>query len=381
MKKAMNFLGIAALCLAVFGAFGLVLAGCPAGNDGPTAEELADQLTEEINELKEGIATVNGATVTLNSNGTDQQFGGHLVLRSDLTVPADVTLDVTADGAAILLRDTTLTVNGTVIAAPSAIRLEDSAYEGTINGSGAINLKGKGSLLNVSGNRNGVRTLTLDGVTLVGVADNSNPLVRVSNGGEFVMKSGAITGNTNIGENAHGGGVLVNEGGVFTMEGGAVSGNTTDGGNENSGTGGGVRVENGGVFTLKDGTISGNTAKSVNGFAGGGGVTANGIFTMEGGTISGNTADQTNSDGGGVRVNNGVFTLKGGTIYGNSDNLPAGVDASLANSAKTNASLTVSGTAKWGMGGVYTEGGEPRTGDSDIVPNGGTDKTLIAKQN
>jgi hypothetical protein len=381
MKRAMKFLGIAALCLAVFGAFGLVLAGCNTGDDGSTAEELADQLAAEINALKEGIATVNGATVTLTAGLTP----------SSLTVPAGVTLDVTAHGAGIMLRDATLTVNGTVNTAldfgtsssgnnweAPSIRLEDRASWAAIDGSGTINQKGKGSLLNVSGNR----TLTLDGVTLAGVADNNAPLVQVNGGGDFVMKSGAITGNTNIGENAHGGGVKVNNGGVFTMEGGTVSGNTTNGGDENSSTGAGVRVENGGEFTLKDGTISGNTAKSVTGFAGGAGVNTGGIFTMEGGTISGNTAINYSSHGGGVRVTGGVFTLKGGTIYGNSDNLPAGVDVSLANSAEHNASLAVGGTAKWGTGGVYTEGGEDRTEGSDIVPdNDGTDKTLIASQN
>jgi hypothetical protein len=58
------------------------------------------------------------------------------------------------------------------------------------------------------------------GVTLVGVADNDAPLINVGNGGEFVMKSGAITGNIRVGDGwVFGGGVEVN-GGTFTMEGG-----------------------------------------------------------------------------------------------------------------------------------------------------------------
>jgi hypothetical protein len=84
---------------------------------------------------------------------------------------------------------------------------------------------------------------------------------------------------------------------------------------------------------------------------------------MEGGIISGNKATNTNSSGGGVKVDeNGLFTLKGGTIYGRSDKLPAGVSASLTNSANGGVSLDVyKGTAKWGAGGAYT-GGEFQTG-------------------
>jgi hypothetical protein len=65
---------------------------------------------------------------------------------------------------------------------------------------------------------------------------------------------------------------------------------------------------------------------------GGGGVSvwAGGSFIMNGGEISGNRAG--NNRYGGVYVyTSAVFTMNGGTIYGSAANLPAGVDASLAN--------------------------------------------------
>jgi hypothetical protein len=81
-----------------------------------------------------------------------------------------------------------------------------------------------------------------------------------------------------------------------------------------------------------------------------------------------------------------MFTMLGGTIYGKSDTLPAGVDTSLANSAKggsvtAGAASSVEEGAKWGTGGAYTKGvgapgGAAQTGGRDI---GATDDTLIAK--
>jgi hypothetical protein len=428
MKKSKLFL----LGILITGlAFGLVLAGCVSteGTEDPTAAELAAQLAADINAIKPGSAEVDGATVTLS---------GGLSLESQFTVPAGVTLDLTGDGELGLL-DATLTVNGTVKAGSNKVRMRSAASWGTINGSGTIQLKGKGTLFNFGDNKK----LTLDGVTLVGVADNSDPLVRGSEGGEFVMKSGKITGNTRIndgsfsgggvevyrggtftleggvisgntvkaGEHASGGGVWIGGGAVFIMSGGAITGNTAAGTNTNrSGQGGGVDVRGtftmsggkisgntaegdehgggGGVriigdgasFTMTGGEISGNSATAVNGSSTGGGVKleTGTTFIMEGGTISGNTV--VDGSGGGVNVQEGaVFTLKGGTIYGKVGSLPAGSDANLANIAQSDdgdAALNVSnGTAKWGTGGTYTKGGVSQTGGTDI---GSTDDTLIA---
>jgi hypothetical protein len=147
-----------------------------------------------------------------------------------LEVPEGVTLDLTAGGAALELQDgAVLTVNATGHGdhgkgwVEGSIRIGDSAAG--INGSGTIYLKSKGCLLNIGGDRDRRRHLTLDGVTLVGLPDNSEPLVGVNNGGELVLKSGAITGNTRTGDEwVSGGGVGVWEGGLFTMEGGTIYG-------------------------------------------------------------------------------------------------------------------------------------------------------------
>jgi hypothetical protein len=365
-------------------------------------------LAADLNAIKAGSAAAKGATVKLT--------GGFVHLQSDLTVPAGVTLDVTTDGAALGLGNVTLTVNGTVIAGPNHVRLEDSASAAVISGSGTIRLQNKGSLFQVEGSRK----LTLDGVTLAGLKDNSAPLVGVRSGGEFVMKSGAVTGNTNAGDMPTGGGVNVGEGGSFTMEGGEISGNTAQGSEGANGGGvglwlgafimkGGVISDNAangknwsngggvmavGAFTMEGGTISGNTSA---GDSGGVAVTRNGTFTMKDGAISGNTAA---GNGGGVKIcpsdggdNGGTFTMEGGAISGNTAKSAGGVSVALSafilkggrieenhvrdlgeESAWWAVNLDVwKGTAKWGTGGVYTQGdvdyekGGAKAGGSDIV--------------
>jgi hypothetical protein len=328
MKKRTLFL-LGTLIIGM--AFGLVLAGCATDSGvGPSAEELAAQLAEDINAYhlpweepgsRAGTAVVNGATVTLTR--------GLQIRETQLTVPKGVTLDVTADGVAYMLINATLTVNGTVNARAGGIRIEDTGIWGLINGNGTIYLKGKGSLLIVEGNKNlANRKLTLDGVTLIGVEDNGSALVGVGVGGEFVLKSGAITGNT---RNGNGAGVevykssytnkndtTVEGSGTFTMEGGEISGNTAKG--EGGVLGGGVRVNEGAVFTMTGGTITGNTAKGVRNANGGGVFVEGSTFTMTGGTISDNSADSVDGDGGGggVSVASATFNMSGGTISGNS---------------------------------------------------------------
>jgi hypothetical protein len=260
-----------------------------------------------------------------------------------------------------MLHDTALIVNGRVNTAydygtnssggtwnAPSIRLEDSATWATINGSGTIYQNGKGRLLEVEGNQNVAdRKLTLDGVTLAGVKDNDSSLVVVRSGGdgrsgEFIMKSGAITGNSRTdpgssGGAGHGGGVFVSDGGTFTMEGGEISGNSA------VRRGGGVC--NGATFTMKGGVIFGNSADIGGGVAN---VDDGNVFIMEGGRIQGNT----NSDG---------FTKNTAATRG--------------------AAMQAWPMSKWPMGGTYTKGGVPQTGGTDIVTgNDWTDDTLIAVQ-
>ena len=323
----------------------------------------AAQLAKDINAIKAGSAKASGSTVALSKG---------IRLETALTVPADVTLDLTKETLQ-LGSGATLTVDGTVNAKAEGINIDSAAASPTaINGSGTIQLKSKGRLFGIWEGKK----LILDGVTLVGLPDNDKSVVEIGNGGEFILKSGAITGNTRVSnEWSNGGGVGVWEYGLFTMQGGTISGNRAQGGK--GGGGGGVAVYMG-TFTMSGGTISGNTAAGgTDGSSNGGGVKVeSGEFIMSGGTISGNTV--TGGGGGGVRLESGaIFTMSGGTIYGKADSLPAGTDPSLANSAGRDASLWVEQgvSAKWGTGGAYTKGGVPQSGGRDI---GSTSDTLIA---
>ena len=306
-----------------------------------------------------GGTRVSGNTVTLTRN---------VGVQGNLTVPAGVTLELTEDGGVYLMRDNiTLTVNG-ILNVPhnGKFGIEQTA---TVNGNGTINLTGKGNLLHING-RNG-KKLTLDGVTLIGVPDNNESLVTVSEGGELVLVSGAITGNTS---NNGGGGVNVGNGGTFTMSGGTITGNNAVGRGDIFG--GGVRVGEGSTFTMSGGEIRGNTATGMDGKGAGGGVFVHtSTFIMEGGAISGNSAiGSGGTEGGGVCMGwegwdgGGTFTMSGGEISGNSG---GGVSV-----LTTKATFTMSGgaitdnTATWasgvgvGLGATFTMKGGTISGNS-----------------
>jgi len=249
----------AALIAVIFSAMTMTVHAGGAGeqtgsaNSGPAG---AAQLAAELNALNNGSAVMNGDTVTL-TRGIHAQ--------KDLTVGAGVTLDITGDGE-LGIHNATLTVNGTVNAPSNKIYVDDRGDKNTpvwitLNGNGTINLKSKGQLIHTNENRN----LILDGVTLVGIADNDSPLVGVYNSSEFVMKSGAIMGNTFTGTDwPNGGGVQVSEGSTFTMTGGTITGNSVVNVNSTPGksaNGGGVYVGGGSAFTMEGGGISGNTAR------------------------------------------------------------------------------------------------------------------------
>jgi hypothetical protein len=435
MKKT----GFAWGTLVIGMAFSLALAGCgsaPQAGGGGGASVAAD-LVPALG----GKAKVEGGAVVLTDTVVLTEY---VRLQTTLIVPSGVTLDLMAEGAALELQDgAVLTVDGTVNAlghgdhgkgwVEGSLRIGNGAA--VINGSGTIYLKSKGRLLNI-GSDQALRQLTLDGVTLVGLEDNDYSLVDVHNGGELVLKSGKITGNTFISdERASGGGVNVYKG-MFTMEGGEISGNSANG--KEGASGGGVNISKG-TFTMSDGAISGNTVvqSGSGGSAHGGGVQAGGesVFTMTGGAISGNSTGRWGSEisgnkaglwGGGVVVQNGstfimkggtivdniaprhsggvrvdgnsTFIMEGGAISGNTAGESGGVrvdgaftmtggriqggtasdgfaaNTSTDNSNRSDAALSAS-TAKWGTGGTYTKGGVPQGGGSDI---GNTSDTLIA---
>jgi hypothetical protein len=260
MKKSTLFLtAMAALIAVIFSALaGYASTGADTGG-AATADAAAEKLAADLNASK-----AEGGTVRLT---------GRVEIKTGLTVPEGVTLDLTAEGAALELRDgAVLTVNGTVNTTGHGDygkgwvegSLRVGAGAAVINGSGTINLKSKGRLLDIGGNRDRRCHLIFDGVTLVGLPDNDNPLVGINENGAFTLKSGAITGNTRVSDGwANSGGVEVWRG-TFTMEGGAVTGNTASGGRNGNGAGAGIGggpvKEADATFTMKGGVISGNTA-------------------------------------------------------------------------------------------------------------------------
>ena len=168
--------------------------------------------------------------------------------------------------------------------------------------------------------------LCVDGVVVtheVGVK-GGGVVVRV--GGEFVLVSGKISGNT-IANGTYGGGGVYNLG-VFRMFGGEISNNNalesygysySHGAVYSPGRGGGVYNGDEGVFELFGGLITNNVAMA------GGGVYNRGNFTMSGGSITKNTSKYSDTNkvqyyeswGGGVGNNNGVFIMSGGLITQN----------------------------------------------------------------
>jgi hypothetical protein len=193
----------------------------------------------------------------------------------------------------------------------------------TIDGHGReLKPEGLGTLLTVGA---GV-TLTLRNITLIGIDDNTSPLVEVRPRGRLILGEGAtLTENQTYREI---GGVLVN-GGELVMNDGAIikkmvllsgEGGTPDLSGIHAGSCG-VLVCNRGKFTMNGGFIGGEEPGDGNiyhyrnaffGEVGGGVVIYNGSFDMYGGTI------QYNRGGGGMVVSdNGLFTMYGGTIKEN----------------------------------------------------------------
>jgi hypothetical protein len=189
----------------------------------------------------------------------------------------------------------------------------------TINGSGIIHLKTQGHLLVVQAGQKLTLsgTITLDGLTTdttypgtstnypAGIGgdgmDNISPVVMIQ--GEFDMRGGTITGNSNTDDTdngPHGGALHVgknasSEEARFTMwDGAVIKGNRTM-------RSGAVNVFRGGTFTMKGGVISGNI--STNTYSGAVSVHDDrdgdyADFIMEGGTVYGISAgDNTNTPG------------------------------------------------------------------------------------
>ena len=191
----------------------------------------------------------------------------------------------------------------------------------TLKGSGAmrtINLSDNGNLFVVE---SGVTLVLDDNITLVGLPNNDNHLLRVNSGGTLVMNEGSrITGNTNTNHTCccnRGGGVHVNSGGMFEMRGGEIAGNSAGNAHETSG---GVHIDWGGTFRMSDGIIHGSGAaaglqNTATGSSSGAalfnsGTAQRGTFNATGFTSLGDllTGDDT------IRIVNGELSELAGTV-------------------------------------------------------------------
>jgi len=158
----------------------------------------------------------------------------------------------------------------------------------------SVNLSANGNLFRVP---SGVTLVLGNNVTLTGRAGNNSHLVRINDGGTLRMNDGSrITGNTNSGWSANGGGgVNVASGGTLILDGGTITGNATTS-TTDLGNGGGVRVESGGTFDMLGGAIYDNESQ----FGGGVFVVNGGIFRMTDGTVYGNNDANANRARGGL---------------------------------------------------------------------------------
>jgi len=280
----------------------------------------------------------DGGAVYVGSNGTFTMNGGEISGNTTNT-NSFVTWSTSSSGSGggVSVRSGTFTMNGGEISGNTT---------NSFGGGGGVSVDGNGTFTmsggTISGNiatsngggvnvRNG--TFIMNDGTISGNSSSLGSGGGVSTDGTFIMNDGTISSNSS---SFTGGGVSA--GGTFTMNGGKISGNNVSSSSYYSVSGGGVSAD--GTFTMSGGEISSNNVSSSHysyygsyyySSSSGGGVSVNGTFEMSGGTISGNTAAislpistsspnlyyYSSSSGGGVYVRNGTFEMSGGTISGN----------------------------------------------------------------
>jgi uncharacterized repeat protein (TIGR02543 family) len=200
-----------------------------------------------------------------------------------------------------------------------------------------LSLTGNGSLFTVDA---GVE-LVLENIVLRGRENNNAPLVKVTQDGKLVLKSGGkVTGNTYVASvNGDGGAGIFVDGGTLEIAGGEVSGNTAKGSIVGIIRGGGIQAVNSSTVLMIGGTIRDNLATNTStsglgdALCSGGGIALgnNSLFKMIDGVIEGNTVNVqstnmgANGGGGGVDIiYTSSFYLEGGAIKKNTVNAVSG---------------------------------------------------------
>ena len=293
----------------------------------------------------------------------------------------------------------TINVAGTISAFPS----EGGNTFGSVTGI-TVTIQGDGVL---SPSRNGIliyignsQTVIIKNIELRGIdRNNSNPLVRIDNGGTFRMQGHAavsdnsgngvlLTNGTNanfimqdsasVRDNT-GTGVVVNSG-TFTMQDkSSVSGNYNLA-NDPLRSGGGVYVA--GTFIMKNNaSVHNNYTEDSNG--GGGVYVTHGTFTMQdNASVSNNIS--INGNGGGVRLYDGTFTMQanasisgneaandgcGGGVY--VEKVGRGGNFTMQGNASISGNVALSGGGVYVYGGTFTMQGSASLSGNKAYKNGG----------
>jgi len=168
---------------------------------------------------------------------------------------------------------------------PLKIRFENIEISGTEGENKGLDITGGQVTLGpgaVVCNNAFVGIVVEEGTCVMDGGEVSNNSTGVVVGGVVTLRNGSIRNNSSSGSGA---GIFVSEGGQFTMTGGSITGNKT--GTSGGYVGGGVVVGKDGRFTMSGGSITGNRAQ---GSGGGVYVQSGGRFDQNGGTVSGNTS-------------------------------------------------------------------------------------------
>jgi len=289
----------------------------------------------------------NDTSITLNINdvttGGERHF--HVYGNTTFTIGSE-------ESTGVLTLDGNLPKSDTVTAYGGGVNVREQSTLSLINGSiirnsqfprgggvyvergGSLYLGQGASIIDCQASDGGAVFLDGGFRYIFDLAGNLTSLQPMTNGSNFTMTGGLISGNRSIygavvydtrAFKFSGGGVYVNDRSVFSMSGGTISENETvfqaNPKNLEFHGGGGVLVDNG-IFNMHGGqiidNIGGLNPPSTNGAShvsyGGGGVQARGAraeFRMLGGIISGNNANA----GGGVMVSNhGKFEMSGDSL-------------------------------------------------------------------
>ena len=182
-------------------------------------------------------------------------------------------------------------------------------------------------------------SLTADPTSL---DDNSRVLNFTAASGNLTLTSLTITGGRTAGESDLGGGVQFLGDGLVTIDQSNLSGNSNAG---EFADGGGLYASSGSV-TLTGSTVSGNRGRQ-----GGGIFSAAGAVSLTSSTVSGNTAS---GEGGGIYNAEGIMSLSSSTVSGNTAGDNGGGILSRGGVSLT--SSTISGNAAGADGGgIFTE--------------------------